>query len=83
MPVAEAMAQGTPVVTSAGTATEEVAGDAAVLVDPTDARSIAAGLDRALADEARLVAAGRRRAAALTWERAAEATVEAYREVTS
>ena len=46
LPVAEAMAQGTPVVTSAGTATEEVAGGAAVLVDPLDVDAIAAGLDR-------------------------------------
>ena len=40
----EAMAQGTPVVTSAGTSTEEVAGGAAVLVDPFDVDAIAAGL---------------------------------------
>ncbi len=43
LPVAEAMAQGTPVVTSAGTSTEEVAGGAAVLVDPFDVDVIAAG----------------------------------------
>ena len=47
LPVVEAMAQGTPVVTSAGTATEEVAGGAAVLVDPLDVDAIAAGLDTA------------------------------------
>ena len=45
LPVAEAMAQGTPVVTSAGTSTEEVAGGAAVLVDPFDVDAIAAGID--------------------------------------
>ena len=44
LPVAEAMAQGTPVVTSRGTSTEEVAGGAAVLVDPLDVDAIAAGL---------------------------------------
>lgn len=81
LPVAEAMAHGTPVVTSRGTATEEVAGGAGVLVDPTDAESIADGIERALADSARLIAAGRARAAELTWERTAVATAAAYGEV--
>ena len=49
LPVAEAMAQGTPVVTSAGTATEEVAAGAAVLVDPFDVDSIAGGARRGAA----------------------------------
>ena len=47
LPVLEAMAQGTPVVTSRGTSTEEVAGDAAVLVDPFDVDAIAEGLREA------------------------------------
>src|SRR5205085_8375994 len=47
IPVVEAMACGTPVVTSAGGATAETAGGAAVLVDPLDAASIAAGIDEA------------------------------------
>jgi glycosyltransferase involved in cell wall biosynthesis len=81
LPVAEAMAAGTPVVTSRGTATEEVAGGAAVLVDPTDVESIAAGIEQALADRGPLVAAGRTRAAQLTWARTAEATLAAYREL--
>jgi glycosyltransferase involved in cell wall biosynthesis len=81
LPVAEAMALGVPVVTSRGTATEEVAGGAAVLVDPTDVESITSGIEQALADRSRLVAAGRARAAELTWERTAEATVAAYREL--
>ena len=46
LPVLEAMASGTPVVTSAGGAMEELAGGAAVLVDPTDIDSIAAGITR-------------------------------------
>ena len=49
LPVLEAMACGTPVVTSAGGAMEEVAGGAAVLVDPLDTRSIAAGIAEASA----------------------------------
>jgi glycosyltransferase involved in cell wall biosynthesis len=83
LPVLEAMAQGAPVVTSAGTATEEVAGGAAVLVDPTDVGAIAEAIDSVLGDQqlaARLGSAGRARAAELTWERAAASTVDAYRE---
>ena len=80
LPVVEAMAQGTPVVTSAGTATEEAAGGAAVLVDPLDVDAIAAGLDTAHEQAAALAAAGRARAGALTWEAAADATLAAYRE---
>ncbi len=81
LPVAEAMAHGTPVVTSLGTSTEEVAGGAAVLVDPTDVDGITYGIEQALADRDRLVAAGRIRAAELTWARTAEATLAAYREL--
>jgi glycosyltransferase involved in cell wall biosynthesis len=81
LPVAEAMAHGTPVVTSLGTSTEEVAGGAAVLVDPTDVDGITHGIEQALADRDRLVAAGRIRAAELTWARTAEATFAAYREL--
>jgi len=81
LPVAEAMAYGTPVVTSAGTSTEEVAGGAAVLVDPTDVESIAEGIRTALDDTGALAAAGLVRAAELTWDRTVEATISAYREV--
>ena len=83
LPPLEAMAQGAAVVTSAGTATEEVVGDAGVLVDPTSVASIAEGIDRVLGDPAlaaRLGAAARDRAATFTWERTAELTVAAYRE---
>lgn len=81
LPVAEAMAQGTPVVTSTGTSTEEVAAGAAVLVDPLDTADIARGLSDALAGRDRLSAAGRVRAAELTWTATAAATAAAYREV--
>jgi glycosyltransferase involved in cell wall biosynthesis len=83
LPVLEAMAHGTPVVTSAGTATAEVAGDAAVLVDPLDADAIAEGVDRVLRDaelSARLRSRGRIRAGAFTWERSAELAMEVYAE---
>jgi glycosyltransferase involved in cell wall biosynthesis len=81
MPVAEAMAQGTPVVTSAGTATEEVAGGAALLVDPHDVDAIATGIERAIAERDRWSAAGRVRASELTWDATVAATVRAYREI--
>jgi len=78
MPVAEAMAYGTPVVTSTAAATTEVAGGAAVLADPLDEGALAEALVAALDDAQRLAAAGRQRAAELTWERAAAETVAAY-----
>lgn len=84
LPVAEAMARGTPVVTTAGTATEEVAAGAALLVDPTDPASLADAVASVLADQglsARLTEAGRRRAAELTWPAAARATADVYWEV--
>ena len=85
LPVAEAMGAGAPVVTSRGTATEElVAGGAGVVVDPLDVDAIAAALASVLDDDdlaARLRAAGRARAADNTWAHTAAATIAAYREV--
>lgn len=84
LPVLEAMASGAAVVTSRVGATAEVAGDAAVLVDPADVASIAQGL-RAVLDDAvcaaRLRAAGAERAAGATWRRCAEQTLGVYGEV--
>jgi alpha-1,3-rhamnosyl/mannosyltransferase len=80
IPVLEAMACGTPVVTSVGGATEEVAGGAAVLVDPLDPDSIAAGLEEAASRRAELVPLGLERARAFTWADATAATVDVYRE---
>lgn len=81
LPVAEAMAQGTPVVTSRGTSTEEVAGGAAVLVDPFDVDDIARGIVTAADDAETWRAAGRRRASGLGWRSVAEATLAVYREL--
>ncbi len=84
MPVLEAMAHGAPVVTSSGTATAEVAGDDALLVDPEDHEAIAQAIARILDDPAlgdELRARGRARAAAFTWERTAALTAAAYAEV--
>lgn len=80
-PVLEAMAQGTPVVTSLGTSTEELARDAGVLVDPRDTDSIAAGIEQALRDDGALAAAGRARAAEYTWSRTADLVLDAYESV--
>ena len=81
MPVLEAMAQGTAVVTSAGTSTGEVAGSAGVLVDPKNVDSIAAGIDSVVADDKlreKLAVAGAKRAATMTWERTASEIAAAY-----
>ena len=83
LPVAEAMAQGTAVVTSAGTSTEEVAGGAAVLVEPLDVDDIARGIVEAVDRRLELAVAGRRRATDLTWANSAELTLAVYRELAS
>ena len=81
LPVAEALSQGTAVVTSRGTSTEEVAGGAAILVDPFEVDSIAAGIVEAIDRRAELAAGGRRRAGELSWAVAADRTLAVYREI--
>jgi glycosyltransferase involved in cell wall biosynthesis len=80
IPILEAMAAGTPVVTSAGGATEETAGGAAVLVDPLDVESIAAGIAEADSRRAELVPLGRARANEFSWAASAKAVAAVYRE---
>jgi glycosyltransferase involved in cell wall biosynthesis len=75
------MARGVPVVTSDSSSLVEVAGDCAILVDPTDVAEIAEGVHRVLTDRAAaadLAARGLPRAAAYTWEATARATLTAY-----
>jgi glycosyltransferase involved in cell wall biosynthesis len=81
LPIIEAMACGAPVVTSSTGAAPEIAGGAALIVDPFDVASIEAGLERAtLPDEAlRLRTLGWERARAFRWEAAAQGTLAAYR----
>jgi glycosyltransferase involved in cell wall biosynthesis len=77
------MAHGAPVVTSATTSTAEVAGDAALLVDPLDVDAIAGAIGQLLADPehaARLGAAARGRAGTFTWARTAGLVVAAYQD---
>lgn len=82
LPVLEAMARGVPVACSDRSSLPEVAGDAALLFDPSRPAQIAAAIERLLHEPelaARLAAAGRARAATFTWRRTAELTLAAYR----
>ena len=81
LPIAEAMAQGTAVVTSVGTSTEEVAGGAAVLVDPFDVVSIAQGIDAAFDQRDRLSDSSVARAGQLSWSESARRTLAVYGEL--
>jgi glycosyltransferase involved in cell wall biosynthesis len=77
LPVVEAMASGTPVVTVPDAALVEVAGDAAVVVEE---ENLADGVRSAVAERERLAVAGLRRAEEFTWEATAHATVRTYLE---
>jgi glycosyltransferase involved in cell wall biosynthesis len=81
LPVLEAMASGTPVVAAKTGALPEVAGDAAILVEPGDKTALADGIRRALAERERLVAAGLERARSFSWAETARRTLSVYREL--
>ncbi len=84
MPVLEAMACGAPVVTSASTALREVAGDAAVLVDPENPSALGAGIVRLSEDEALRATMRQRgfdRIKQFTWRQAAAQTLSLYRQL--
>jgi glycosyltransferase involved in cell wall biosynthesis len=83
-PPLEAMASGTPVITSNVSSLPEVVGDAALMIDPLDAGALAAAMSRVLSDEAlrtMLIARGRARVQAFSWTRAARDTRAVYRRV--
>lgn len=83
LPVLEAMASGTPVITSTVSSLPEVAGEAALLVDPDDVDGLAAAMERVLCDRSlweTLQQKGLRRAAQFTWQAAAERTARVYAE---
>ena len=80
-PALEAMSAGLPLVTSNTSALAEVAGDAALLVDPADTAAIAAALARAVSDadlQAELIRRGSARAGEFRWSRAAAETLAVY-----
>jgi glycosyltransferase involved in cell wall biosynthesis len=83
LPVLEAMACGTPVVCSQASSLPEVAGDAALLIDPLDTETLAAALVRVAGDEAlrrELVQRGFRQARRFSWQRCARETLNALEE---
>ena len=84
MPVLEAMACGVPTITSAGSALPEVAGDAALLVDPENAVVLGQAMVRLLSDQElreRLRAKGLEQVQRYTWRKAATKTFALYREL--
>jgi glycosyltransferase involved in cell wall biosynthesis len=85
MPPLEAMAHGTPVVTSNVSSLPEAVGDAAELVNPENVFDIAKGLRRVLVDDdhrALLCERGARRVQAFSWDKSAKRVLEIYSEVT-
>lgn len=83
LPVMEAMACGAPVIIGSGNAMQEVAGDAAVAVDPRDEAALAGALERVLEDEshrADLAARSLRRAAEFSWDAAARSLLKIFEE---
>jgi glycosyltransferase involved in cell wall biosynthesis len=81
LPPLEAMACGTPVLSSKNSSLAEICGDAAYLVDPLDEESLLEGLQRVLGDKTlreKLGEFGRKRAAEFSWERAARETSAVY-----
>ena len=86
MPVLDVMARGVAVLTSNLSALPEVAGEAAVLIDPTDVTSIADGLQRLTTNSGlrdTLIARGLARARQFTWEKSVDATWKVYQELTA
>jgi glycosyltransferase involved in cell wall biosynthesis len=84
MPVLEAMAAGIPVITSSRSALPEVAGDAALLVDPERTEELAGSLAVLIQNEdlrRDLIARGHARAALFSWEKAVSETWQVYRSV--
>jgi glycosyltransferase involved in cell wall biosynthesis len=81
LPILEAMASGVPVITSHTASMPEVAGDAAILVDPHDPKAIAEGIARVLAEDGlreALIQKGLARAQRYTWDSVAQKTLELY-----
>ena len=86
LPIVEAMASGTPVLTSNVSCMPEVAGGAALLVTPTSVDELVEGLRMCLTDthwQEQAAQNGLMRASQLSWDRCAEMTVQVYESVLS
>ena len=84
LPVLEAMARGVPTITSSASSLPEIAGRAAVIVEPRSVRDLSAALERILTDgdeAVRLATMGRERAAEFSWRRTARMTIDVYDKV--
>jgi glycosyltransferase involved in cell wall biosynthesis len=84
LPVLEAMSRGIPVITSSVSSLPEVAGEAALLVDPSSVHDLQGAISRLTGDaalSARLAEGGRSRAAGFTWGEAARLTLDVYASV--
>ena len=84
-PILEAMSSGTPVITSNSSAMREIAGDAALLVDPRDIGQIARAMEQLISDAGlrnALIQRGGRRSKAFSWNRAALEMIQMFQEVT-
>jgi len=80
LPILEAFGCGTPVVTSNLSSMPEIAGGAAILVDPYSVPSIAEGIKKAISGPKALVKKGLERIEDFSWEKAAVATINVYKE---
>jgi len=80
LPILEAMACGCPVVTSNISSMAEVAGDAAILVDPYKVDSISDGIEKVLRGPKSYIEKGLKRVQDFSWEKTARATLEVYKE---
>ena len=78
--ILEAFKTNTPVVTSNVSSMPEVAGQAAVLVDPMDIDDIAKGIKRAIKDKKKLIKASKKQLMKFSWEKCARQTLRAYEE---
>lgn len=81
LPILEAFASGTPVVTSDRSSLPEVAGTAAILVDPKDVKAIAQGILTALKKRSDLVKKGKQQLKKFSWQKAAKQTLNIYNSV--
>jgi glycosyltransferase involved in cell wall biosynthesis len=82
LPVLEAMTIGAPVITSNTSSLPEVAGDAALLIDPDDPTQLADAILKVISDSQlrnELIQKGRARAKLYSWERTAKETLKAYK----